>query len=145
MTAPSFRDVVAKHHTDSSAVLVANREPCISIALDEDANVHGRSFLHASPDDLDELELEDSWIMAVLLCAGDTTEHLANWSLEEDRDPRRVVFYVHTDTDPRAALEAWHEAGLPVHSTWTIENWRQLHKHFGAAWNVRVYDDFRQA
>lgn len=59
-------------------------------------------------------------------------------------DPRRVLFYLHADTDPRQALVPWHEAGLPVHSTWTVETWRELHKHLGAAWNVRIYDDFRQ-
>lgn len=140
----SFQEVVAEHHTDSDAVLVANREPCISIAYDEQANVHGRSFTVATPDEVRELDLRDSWIMAVLLCPGDDTEALAAWALEQEIDPRRIVFYLHTDTDPRDALGAWEEAELPVHATWTIENWRQLHKHFGAAWNVRVYDDFRR-
>lgn len=140
----SFQDVVAEHHTDSDAVLVATREPCISIAYDEQANVHGRSFTIATPGELADLELRDSWLMAVLLCPGDGTEALAHWVREEARDPRRIVFYFHTDTDPRSALGAWQAADLPVHATWTIDDWKQLHKHFGAAWNVRVYDDFRQ-
>lgn len=143
MTTPSFRDVVAKHHPDSDAVLVASREPCISIAHDEEVNVRGRSFTIASPETLEDLTLRASWLMAVLLCPGDETGQIVHWVRDNDRDPRRIIFYLHTDTDPRATLEAWHEADLPVHSAWTIEDWKQLHKHFGAAWNVRVYDDFR--
>ncbi len=138
-----FRDVVAAHHGDSDSVLVAAREPCISIAHDEDANVSGRSFRIITPDELNDLELRDSRIMAVLLCPGDRTERAADWAREHDRDPRRVLFYLHPDTDPRQALAPWHDAGLPVHSIWTVANWRELHKHLGAHWNNRVYDDFK--
>lgn len=139
----SFRDVVADHHTDSDAVLLASREPCISIAYDEQANVHGRSFRIVTPDALEDLDLRDSWIMAVLLCPGDDTETVATWTIDHGRDPRRIIFYFHEETDPTAALGAWRKAQLPVHATWTIRDWKELHKHFGAAWNVQVYDDFR--
>lgn len=139
----SFRDVVATHHRDSDAVLVAGREPCITIAHDEQANVGGRRFTVVGPDRLDALELGSSWIMAVLLCAGDRTDEVADWVRTNERDPRRVVFYIHAEADARDALDAWYAAGLPVHSMWTVETWRELHKHFGAAWNLRVFDDFR--
>lgn len=144
MTDPSFRDVVVEHHTDSDAILVAAREPCLSIAHDEKAHVSGRSFRVITPEGLDEIKPRPSWIMAVLLCPGDDAGPVTTWVQDGGRDPRRVLFYLHADTDPRHALDPWHEAGLPVHSTWTIETWRQLHKHLGTAWNVRIYDDFRQ-
>lgn len=137
-----FREIVAKHHEDSDAVLVAEGEPCITIAHDERTNVTGRSFRIAAPDELDDLELRSSWITAVLLCPGDGTGTAARWARDGDRDPRRVLFYLHPETDASAALAAWHEAGLHVHSTWTVSNWRQLHKHLGNHWNVQVYDDF---
>lgn len=143
MTA-SFRDVVTEHHTESDAILVAGRAPCISIAHDEQENLAGRSFRIVKPTDLEALEVPASWKMAVLLCPGDGTEPIADWVLEGDLDLRRIIFYLHVDTDPREALMAWHGAGLHVHATWTIEDWRQLHKHFGAAWNVQIYDDFRR-
>lgn len=137
-----FRDVVAKHHEDSDAVLVADREPCITIAHDERDNVTGRSFRIVAPNELDHLDLRLSWIAAVLLCPGNATEDVARWVRETDRDPRRVLFYLHPDTDAREALEAWHEEGLPIHSTWTVADWKELHKHLGQHWNVQVYDDF---
>lgn len=138
-----FRDVVAAHHRDSDAVLVAAREPCISIAYDERENVAGRSFRLVEPGRLGELSLRPSWIMAVLLCPGDDAARIADWVRAENQDPRRILFYFVTGTDPRAALAPWRTAGLPVHSVWTVTNWADLHKHFGAAWNVRVFDDFR--
>lgn len=139
----TFRDVVAAHHDDSDAVLVAAREPCITIAHAEDANVTGRSFTICRPDELADLELSDSWILAALLCPGDDAEPIARWIEAGDRDPRRVVFYLHEDADGREALTPWHDADLPVHATWTISSWKELHKHLGAAWNVRVHDDFK--
>jgi hypothetical protein len=138
-----FRDVVTKHHSDSDAVLVAAQEPCISIAYDERENVAGRSFRIEHPDGLADLMLRESWIMAVLLCPGDNASLVAAWVRAGNRDPRRILFYVHPRTNPRKALAPWRESGLPVHSTWTVRNWRELHRHFGAAWNVRVFDDFR--
>lgn len=138
-----FQDVVVNHHGESDAILVAGREPCITIASDEEDNVTGRSFQVIDPGELDGLELRSSWMMAVLLCSGDTTKPVADWIQATGRDPRRVIFYLHADTNPQASLEAWHEAGLPIHSTWTISDWKGFHKHFGAHWNVRVFDDFR--
>ncbi len=131
MGAPSFRDVVAEHHVDSDAILVAGREPCLSIAHDEATNVSGRSFHIITPEELGQLEPRPSWIMAVLLCPGDEASSVAAWLQAGGRDPRRVLFYLHKDTDPRQALAPWHEAGLAIHSTWTIRTWRELHKHLG--------------
>lgn len=139
-----FADVVRAHHGDSDGVLVAGREPCLSIAHDESTNVAGRSFQVVPPDELHELELRPSWAMAVLLCPGDGTGTVADWVRSTDRDPDRIVHYLHPDTDTRDALGAWHEAGLPIRSTWTVRDWRELHKHFGAHWNNVVHDDFRE-
>lgn len=139
-----FRDVVAAHHQDSDAVLVAATDPCLSIAYDESANVTGRSFRIDRPQGLAGLELRASWLMAVLLCPGDDTSLVSAWVRGGDRDPRRILFYLHPTTDARRALAAWREAGFPVLSTWTVESWKELHAHFGAAWNVRVFDDFRR-
>lgn len=141
----AFRDVVAAHHKESDAVLVAGREPCIGIARDERDKVSGRSFRVVAFADLPKLKVRKSWIMAVLLCAGDDAGAVAQWVMAGDRDPRRVIFYTHPATDLRAALAPWHAAGLHVHATWTVASWKALHKHLGAHWNVRIWDDFRSA
>lgn len=139
----AFRDVVAAHHADSDAILVAAREPCFSIALDEKRGARGRTVRIVAPEDLAGLRLRESWIAAVLLCPGDDTASIATWASSGKRDPRRIVFYFHADTKPRQALLAWTQAGLPVHATWTVKDWKELHRHFAAAWNVRVFEDFR--
>lgn len=141
----TFRDVVAAHHRDSDAVLVAGREPCISIARDERDKVSGRSFRVVAFDELPKVKVRRSWIMAVLLCPGDDATEVASWVLAGDRDPRRVIFYTHPATNLRAALAPWRAAGLHVHAAWTVSSWRALHKHLGAHWNVRIWDDFRPA
>lgn len=138
-----FRDVVAAHHAESDAILVASREPCISIAYDERRAAKGRSFRVVDPGALGSLALRKSWRLAVLLCPGDDTELVAEWFLSGRRDARRVIFYLHPQTDARKALGAWWDADLPVVATWAVKDWKELHRHFGAAWNVRVFDDFR--
>jgi hypothetical protein len=140
---PTFSEVVAAHHTESDAVLVAGSEPCITLAAEERKNVRGRSFRVVSFGDLPKLKVRASWIMAVLLCPADDAGPIADWLLSAKRDPRRVIFYVHPGTDVREALRPWHQAGLPVHATWTVSDWKALHKHLGAHWNVRIFDDFR--
>lgn len=140
---PAFRDVVAAHHRDSDAVLVAAREPCVTIAEEERDHVSGRSFRVVTFEDLPGLKVRKSWIMAVLLCPGDDAGPVAAWVRSGGRDPRRVLFYLHPRTDARAALRPWHEAGLHAYAVWTVPNWKALHKHLGAHWNVRIYDDSR--
>lgn len=137
-----FHDIVAKHHEESDAVLVANREPCISIAEDEEENVTGRSFTVARPGELGQLELQASWVMAVLLCPQDTAEKVAEWIVSENRPAHRVLFYLHPETSAEEALAPWEEADLQIHNTWTVSNWRELHKHLGSHWNVQIFEDF---
>lgn len=54
-----------------------------------------------------------------------------------------MLFYLHPRTDARASLQPWHEAGLHAYAVWTVSSWKALHKHLGAHWNVRIYEDFR--
>lgn len=139
----TFREIVAGHHRESEAVLLAGREPCITIAQDERRNVKGRRFRILNPEDLNAYIPRPSWLMAVLLCPGDDTMGLTTWAEGGGHAPERVIFYFHAETDAREALGAWHEAGKPIHSWWTIRDWKGLHRHFGEAWNVRIFDDFR--
>jgi hypothetical protein len=83
--------------------------------------------------------------MGVLLCRGDDTSELSQWVHGTDRDPRRIVFYPHPDVDVKKAFAAWSRADLPIHSTRPVTSWRELHRHFGAAWNVRIFDDFNRS
>lgn len=138
----AFRDVVAAHHRDSDAILVAGREPCITLAHEERNKVRERRFRVVRFDQVEGLAVRRSWIMAVLLCPGDHARAVARWVLAGDHDPRRVAFYLHPTTDVRAALGPWHREGLHVHTIRKVTTWKALHKHFGAHWNVRVWDDF---
>lgn len=138
-----FSNVVRAHHKDSQGILVAEREPCISIAYDEKRNAAGRSFRIVPPDKLNDLTLKDSWCMGILLCPDDTTLKVARWFTEGGHEAHRVIFYLHHKTDARSALAAWHHAELSIHATWTIKSWRDLHKHFGNHWNNQVFLDHR--
>lgn len=138
-----YSDIVRAHHKESDGVLVAGREPCITIAYEERENVSGRSFTVVPVDEIHRLEVRESWFMGLLLCPGDTTVEVRDWFFAGDHDPQRIVFYLHSKTKPRTALSAWHEAGLPVYATWTINSWQELHKHFGNHWNNQVYVDHR--
>lgn len=54
-----------------------------------------------------------SWVLAVLVCPGDTLAGTASWVRGlAPRDRDRVYVYFHPHTDRVAALAPWYAAGL---------------------------------
>lgn len=136
-----LRDIVHPHRLDTVGILVASREPCIRIAVQEMLNQSGRRFLRMTPEALPP-QMPGSWAMAVVLCRGDDTAELSAWTARHPRSVSRLHFYIHAGADPRLVLRDWQEAGLPLGSTWDIASWRDLAKHFGARMNMQCHDDF---
>lgn len=140
-----LRDVVAPNVGKSLAVLVASTQPCIRLAFDEAAAARTRPFKVTTPQHLESLALPRSWIMAAIVCPGDSVEEVAAWTLRNGHDADRVHFYYHPDVDARGALAAWERAGFRLRHTWPASRWNDIHPHLGRAWNAVVHDDHCRA
>lgn len=144
MTKPDFYEVAWKNWKKTTAFLLAGSEPCISIRDDElDAIEGNRVLVGLGFEDLAAWQPSGSWMLAVLLCPGDSTERLAAWAAEHEVDPGRVHFYLHPDT-PWRVLETWHEAGYPTDQVDDdVDAWERLHSLFGLALSNRIYKDWK--
>lgn len=136
-----YHDVVKAYWRQTKGYVLASRQPCIRIRDDEVKHIN-RVLVAQHPDDLASLELPKSWIMAVLLCPGDSTADLAAWARKHRIQPGRVWFFLHPDTDPEA-LRPWRDVGFRTDQVAFTSTWEDLHPLFGLALNDQVYADFR--
>ncbi len=141
---PDWHAVVAAHWQKTTGYLLAFREPCVTIALDELASIKGnRILVDLAAIDLAAWEPGKSWMMAVLLCPDDDVTPLITWLRETGADPRRVRFYAHPDTDVFRVLEPWAEIGFPSPAVdEDIDTWQRLHQRFGRDLAVRILQDW---
>lgn len=137
-----LRDVVHPRRRDTLGIIVAATQPCFDIATQQQLKAVGRSIHVTSPDRFRLARRPKSWAVAVILCPGDDTEALAAFVKSQKLASHRFHFYHHPTTDVRKALQAWHKAGLPVHSSWPVADWQDLNRHFGAHWNNVAHDDY---
>ena len=139
---PDFAQVVASNHPRLRAWLWAQSDPCLSIAQQEVKRIR-RNLVAVGPSGAPAVPSSPAWwLLAVLLCPGDTTGAIAAWA-KAIRGPvsDRVRFYLHPETDPVAALAAWYNAGLPDPLTAEVEDFKTFHQQFGWDYNNQVYRD----
>ncbi|HKZ59140.1 MAG TPA: hypothetical protein VJ547_04740 [Candidatus Thermoplasmatota archaeon] len=141
--APSdFARAVAGNHRRMKGWIWAESEPCLSIAKEEvrriRRNLEAVSASRAPPPPSEP----DWWVLAVLLCPGDTTEAVAAWA-RQGRAPvaDRIHFYLHPHTNPVEAFAAWYAAGHQDPRTAEVEDFATFHKQFGWDLNNQVYRD----
>lgn len=140
---PDWARVVRDNWHRTTAYLLASTRPCIEIRDDElDAVRDRRVLVGVGPKDLEDWSPSGSWMLAVILCPGDSTEHLAAWAKEHRIDETRVHFYLHPDT-PWDVLKPWDDAGFPTDRVDDdVDSWKRLHRLFGLALNDRVAKDW---
>lgn len=140
---PDFATVVRAREKKTTGFVVAPSGKCLEIQAAEIKRVK-RHLVPFAPTDLVAARPPKSWIVAVLLCPGDTTVDVAGWTAQlAPRDRGRVRFYLHTDTDPVAAFQGWYAAGLEDPRTATVRDFKSFHKVFGWDFNSQVYQDAR--
>jgi hypothetical protein len=141
---PEWHDVVSRNWHRTTGYLLSFREPCISIQASElEAIRANRVLVGLDAASLGSWHPQESWMLGVLLCHGDTAEPVVRWIRAHRAAPERVRFYAHARADPFAALAPWHEAGLPDPTVDTgITSWQVLHKRFGTDLSVRILKDW---
>jgi hypothetical protein len=134
--------VVSANHKRMKGWIWAQSEPCLSIAKEEVTRI--RRNLEAVPAKgvPPPPSARGWWILAVLLCPGDTTEAVAAWARDLRAAAReRIRFFVHPDTDLVRAFTSWYAAGLEDPLTAEVEDFATFHKQFGWDFNNQVYRD----
>lgn len=123
--------------------LYASRPPCQGIRDDEVRRIK-RTLVPVGPGGFPSRPLPKSWVLAVLVCPGDSLQDVAAWVRGVPRrDRERVYVYFHPATDRVAALSAWYAAGLDDPIVSLAHDFTTFHKSFGARMNLQTYNDFR--
>lgn len=87
--------------------------------------------------------LPKSWILAVLLCTGDSTEEVSAWARRlPPAARRRIWFYEAPTIDPARAYAAWREAGLGSPLADAFSDFLHFNRLFGNDLNEQIYQDF---
>lgn len=140
---PNPRDVIHPHRLETVGYLLATSPPCTRIVADEVRHVK-RTLVALEAGNTPPASRPKSWVLAVLVCPGDTLSPIAPWVRglpPKDRD--RVYVFFHPEADRVAALGPWYEAGLDDPITSLAHDYRSFHKSFGARMNLQTYLDFR--
>jgi hypothetical protein len=132
---------VRANKSGTRGFILAHSHPCLDMRNRE---VHAiqRDLEPAFSDNLEDLETPNSWMLAILLCPGDTTGQVAAWAKKRrSKDRDRIRFYAHPGVDLHDALAAWYAAGLPDPRVDEVKDWKQFHKAFGLDLNDQIYAD----
>lgn len=129
--AQGVRDGLAR----AQAYVLAGPESCLGPRpTDEGA---ARMVL---PAHLARLEPVGSWLLAVVLCPGETAHAVTDWARGRKGADERVWFFLHPKT-PLEALRPWVAAGHRTHQVETVSSWAQLGASFATAMRDRAYAD----
>ncbi|MEK6975241.1 MAG: hypothetical protein AABY18_02750 [Candidatus Thermoplasmatota archaeon] len=140
-----YHQVVRAHAAKTRGFILAERHPCLDIQAREVAAIR-RDLERAFAANLADLKPPASWLLAVILCPGDDTQAIANWTKRlPTRDVDRVRFYAHADVDLAQALEAWVAAQLPPPRLDACDDWKEFHRQFGLHLNDQTYRDAMQS
>ena len=139
---PDFVGTVRANHARMKGLLWARSGACLTVAREEVRRIRRNLELLGLGAAVETPRGRRWWLLAVLLCPGDTTEAVSAWARSvKDFDAERVRFYLHTGADPVACLTAWHAAGLPNPATADFSDFADFHKQFGWDFNNQVYRD----
>lgn len=137
------RDVIHPHRFETVGYLFATSPPCIRVQEQEVQRVK-RTLVPLRPGGLPPNHRPKSWILAVLVCPGDSLAEVAPWVRGlPARDRERVYLYFHPETDRVAALAPWYAAGLDDPPVSLAHDFKTFHKSFGARMNLQTYNDFK--
>lgn len=141
---PDWHDVVAANWKKTTGFILAREPQCLKVRDEELAAVReNRVLIGLSWSELDGWTPPASWILAVLVCPGDSVNELAAWAHRQKADPARIHFYVHEGADEYTALGSWAQVGLPDPAVDTgMTSWTEFHKKFGLDLAIRILQDW---
>lgn len=139
---PDWFGVVRMFWNRTTGFLLASREPCLQIRDRELMAVRGRALASRDVADLARWQPPDSWLLAVIVCPGDSIDPIVEWTKRHRADPTRVRFFLHPAASP-SVLKSWQAAGYPTDRVDIVADWKELHKLFGLALNDRAYADWK--
>lgn len=141
---PGLARKVAPHLHKTTGYVLALREPCLELQWRETVGggVPGRAFHPLADVDLRRWTPTGSWLLAVILCPGDTLAAVAAWARRIPPDQRdRVRVYHHPRVAYAKAAEPWFRGGHAALRRNRVNKWEDFHKLFGRHHAIQCYED----
>lgn len=139
---PGAIERVRPHLQKTVGYILAASGDCLDIQAREVDTIKTRRFRSVGPDQLESLELPESWILAAVMCPGDDTHAIARFTEGlHAGDRQRIRFYWYPETRPADALKPWLAADLGPIQEDDIDGWQRFHKLFGAHHSIQVFID----
>ncbi len=133
-----YRDVVHPVREQTRVYVTASTPPCIKLR-DEAARPNGRDYWTVRMADLKEISPPKQWLLAAILCPGDHAQQVVDWLQENNGEPERVVFILHSETDPVHALAPWYATGHGDPIVIEASTWKQMARPLGQFVNDWIY------
>lgn len=138
-------EIIQRHRLDTTAFLVAAQPNCLAIGAVESQKVTGRRLKLIQPSALPAPDdLPASWVVAVLLCPGDTTADIAKWIRRLPTALRsRVWFYEAPGIDVSLAYASWKAEGLGNPLADAFSDFFDFNRLFANDLNEQIYQDYK--
>lgn len=137
------RAVIRAHAKDTVCYVFAETGDCLHLARGRAEAMTGRTLRHVTSARL-PTGLPKSWMVAAILCPGDTTDALAAWASRlEPGQLDRIVFYEPPQLDKVApqVYAAWIGRHLPDPVRQQVRDFRELNRLLGSDLNIRILQD----
>lgn len=137
------RAIIRAHAKDTTCFVVGEDGHCLELARARAEAMTGRLLRHLRSSEL-PAALPDSWMVAVILCPGDSTEAVASWASRlEVSEARRILFYESFDLDLVAdrVYAGWIRHGLPDPVRQRVHDFKELNRRLGSDLNMRILED----
>lgn len=138
------RAVIRAHAKETVCYVLADSGDCLQLARGRAEAMTGRILRHVTSAQLPTV-LPRSWMLAVDLCPGDTTDALAAWASRlEPGQLDRIVFYepVQLDKVVTQVYAAWIGRHLPSLVRQQVRDFKDLNRLLGSDLNIRILQDY---
>lgn len=138
-------ETIRRHRFDTTAFLVAVQPNCLGIAALESQKVTGRRLKLLAPNAPPSPDaLPASWVVAVLLCPGDSTTEITKWARRLPAAARsRIWFYEAPTLDVPLAYGSWKDAGLGNPLADAFADFLDFNRLFANDLNEQIYQDYK--
>lgn len=135
------KEIVRRHWRETTAYVLASEPPCLGLR-DQTVLPKGRRYDAKALRDLATLRPGKSWVMAIILCPGDTLQQAADWAVKHRADGERFILFHIRGVDLRGALAPWRDAGYGLPLLVEVETWLDMAGVLGQHINNVILRDY---
>lgn len=138
------RAVIRAHAKDTVCYVLAETGECLDLARGRVDAMTGRTLRHITHAQL-PTTLPRSWMLAAVLCPGDSTEPWAAWASRlEPAQRERIIFYEPPGIERIApqVFAGWIARHLPDPVRQEVRDFKEFNRLLGSDLNLRILLDY---